>query len=173
MHQLLQLTEKEVRNNDDITKPAKPAPHTNAEQLDGISHSLPRVNTIKPLGDTDSQMTSNMTKDTPIVPRVENTPNMAQDILPLNNQIITRNKIRRRRHAQARPTVSESASARNTQSQTRETATAVSRTRTSKRSSKRLSQLVRTKPPKCNKTTRTEHAAAIKEHLSRKKKYDK
>ena len=70
MQQLLQLIEKAVRNNDAISKPVKPAPHTNAEQLDGIAHSLPRVNTIKPLGDTDRRMTSNMTKDTPLVPRV-------------------------------------------------------------------------------------------------------
>ena len=38
MKQLLQLTEKAVGNNEDINKPAKPAPHTNAEQLDGIAH---------------------------------------------------------------------------------------------------------------------------------------
>ena len=70
MQQLLQLTEKEVRNNKAITKPARPDPHTNAEQLDGIAQSLPRVNTIQPLGETDRRMKMKMTKDTPLVTRV-------------------------------------------------------------------------------------------------------
>ena len=61
MKQLLQLTEKAVRNNEAITKPAKPAPHTNVEQLDDIAHSLPRVNTTQPLGSTDNRMTIKMT----------------------------------------------------------------------------------------------------------------
>ena len=93
MQQLLQLTEKAVRNNKAIKKPAKPDPHTNAEQQDGISHSLPRVTTIKPLGNTDRRMTSNITKDTQLVPRVsptavtrvEKPPKVAQDDLPLKN----------------------------------------------------------------------------------------
>ena len=122
MQQLLQLTEKAVRNNEDITRPAKPALHTNAEQLDGIAHSLPRMNKIQPLGDTDIRMTRKMTKDTPLVPRVsptevlrvERTPKMVQDDLPLNNQLITKNKIRRSRKAQVIPTVIDSAPARNT-----------------------------------------------------------
>ena len=49
-------------------------------------------------------MKRNMSKDTPLVPRVsptavprvEKPPKMAQDNLPLNNQITTRNKIHRR-----------------------------------------------------------------------------
>ena len=176
MQQLLQLTEKSVRNNESIITPPKPAPHTNVEQLDGIAHSLPRMNKIQPLGDTDIRMTRKMTKDTPLVPRVsptevlrvERTPKMVQDDLPLNHQIITRNKIRRRRQAQARPTVSDSAPAHNTRSQTRAEDPASSRTRTSTRASKRLSQLMRTTPAKSNKMTRKEHATAIEEHLNRK-----
>ena len=68
MQQLLQLTQNSVRNNKAITKSAKEAPHTNAEQQDGITHALPRVHKIQPLGDDDRRMTSNMTKDTPLVP---------------------------------------------------------------------------------------------------------
>ena len=116
-------------------------------------------------------MTRKMTKDTPLVPRVsptsvprvDKTPKMVQDDLPLNHQTITRNKILRRRQAQARPTVSDSAPARNTQPQTRD-----SRTRTSTRASKRLSQFMLTTPAKCNKMTQKEHAAAIKERLNHK-----
>ena len=52
MQPLLQLTKKSVRNNKAITTPSKPDPNNNAKQLDGIAHSLPRVNKIKPLGDT-------------------------------------------------------------------------------------------------------------------------
>ena len=48
MQQLLKLTEKSMRNNEGITTPSKPAPHTNAEQLDGIAHSLLRVNAMQP-----------------------------------------------------------------------------------------------------------------------------
>ena len=67
-------------------------------------------------------MTSNMTKHTPLVLRVsptavlrvEKPPKMSQDDLPLNIQIITRNKIHRIQHAQARPTVRDSAPAHNT-----------------------------------------------------------
>ena len=122
MQQLLQLTEKAVRNNEVIAKSAKPAPHTNAEQRDGITHATLRVYTIQPLGDNERFMTRNMAKDTQLVPRVsptavprvEKPSKMAQDDLPLNNQMITRNKVRRRRHAQARPTVSDSAPACNT-----------------------------------------------------------
>ena len=52
MQKLPQLTEKAIRNNKAITTPSKPDLKNNAKQLDGIAHSLPRVNKIKPLGDT-------------------------------------------------------------------------------------------------------------------------
>ena len=64
---------KAVRNNKAITKPEKPAPHANSEQLDGIANSIPSVNTIQSLGYTDRRMTSNMTMDTQLVPRVSYT----------------------------------------------------------------------------------------------------
>ena len=70
MQKLLQLTEKEVRNNTAITKSENPAPHTNVEQWDGISHALPRVHTIQPLVHADRRITSNMTKYNPLVPRL-------------------------------------------------------------------------------------------------------
>ena len=62
MQQLLQLTEKSVIKNEAITTPSKPAPHNNAEQLDGIAHSLLRVNTMQLLEDTDRRLTRSMTK---------------------------------------------------------------------------------------------------------------
>ena len=88
-----------------------------------------------------------MAKDNPLllrvpltaVSRVEKTARMVQDDLPLNNKIMTRNKVRRRQHAQARLTVSDSAPARNTQSQTRTTTTAASRTKLSTISRKLIS----------------------------------
>ena len=46
MQQLLQLTEKSVRNNTAISKSLNPATHTNAEKRGGIAHALPRVHTI-------------------------------------------------------------------------------------------------------------------------------
>ena len=145
------------------------APHTNSEQRDVITHALLRVHTIQPLENDDISMTRNMAKDTPLLPRVsptavlrvEKPSKMAQDDLPLNNQMITRNKVRTRWHAQARPTVSDSAPARNTQSQTRTTTTSSSRTRPATRSSKPLSQLMQTTPANRNKMTRTEYVAAI------------
>ena len=51
MQKLQQLTEKAVRNNEAIVKSAKPDPHNNTKQRDGITHALPRVHTIQPLGD--------------------------------------------------------------------------------------------------------------------------
>ena len=146
------------------------------KKQDGITHAIPRGRTIQTLEDDDRRMTRNMTKDTPILPRVpptavlrvEKPSTMEQDDLPLKNQMITRNKVRRRRNAQVRPTVSNSAPAHNTQSQTRATATASSRTRPSKISIKRLLQLMQTTPAKRNTTTRTEHAADIESHINRK-----
>ena len=134
MQQLLKLAEKAVRNNEAISKSAKPAPQTNAEQRDGLTHELLRVHKIEPLGNDDRWVIINMAKDTSLLPRVsptavsraEKTSRMAQDDLPLNNQMITRNKVRRRRHEQAIPTFSNSAPARTTQSQTRTTTTASS-----------------------------------------------
>ena len=119
-------------------------------------------------------MTRNMAKDTPLVPRVsptavmrvEKPSMMAQDDLPLKNQMITRNKVRRRQHAHARPTVSDSEPSCITRSQTRETATASRRTTPSTRSREQLKQSMRTTPSKLNKTMRTEHAAAIEERLN-------
>ena len=147
MQQLLQLIETAVRNNEAIDKSAKPSSHTNADQRYVIIYALPRVHMIQPLGYDDRQMTRNMAKNTPLVPRMsptavprmEKLSKMTQDYLPLNNQMITRNKVCRRRHAQAILTVSDSAPARNAQSQTRATATALSRTRPSTIYSKRLS----------------------------------
>ena len=176
MQQLLQLTEKTVRNNKAITTPSKPAPHTNAEQLDGIAHSLLRENTMQPLEDIDRWLTRPMTKDTPLVSRVsptavtrvEKTPKVVQGNLPLNHQITKKTKLRRRRQAQARPTVSDSAPECNTRSQTGAAAPADSRTRTSTRDSTRLLQLVRPTPSTRNKTTQKEHAAAVEEHYNHK-----
>ena len=59
---------------------------------------------IEPLGNDDRWVIINMAKDTSLLPRVsptavsraEKTSRMAQDDLPLNNQMITRNKFRRR-----------------------------------------------------------------------------
>ena len=124
MHQLLQLTEKAVRKNKTITTPSKLSPHNNSEQLDVISHSFPRVNTMQPLEDTGRQLTSSMTKDTPLFPkvsptsvtRVEKTPRVVQDNLPLNHQITKKTKLYRRRLSQAVPTISDSAPACNTRS---------------------------------------------------------
>ena len=67
-------------------------------------------------------MKRKMTKDTPIVPRVsstavprvEKTPKIVQDDLSLHHKIIRKNKNCRRRQAQDRPTVSDSAPAHNT-----------------------------------------------------------
>ena len=176
MKQLLQLTEKAVRNIEAIAKSAKSSPHTKSKQRYGITHELPRVHTIQPSGDNDRRITRNMAKYTQLVPRVsptaaprvENQSKMAQYNLPLNNQMITRNKVCIRRHAQARLTVSDIAPACNTQSQTRAMPTASSTTRLSTKSSKRLLQLMWTTPEKRNKTTQTEHAAAIGECLRRK-----
>ena len=174
MQQLLKLTKESVINNVSISKSAKPDPHNNAEQRDGSTHALPRVHTIQPLGNEYRRVTRNMAKDTPLLPRVpptafprvEKMSRMAQEDLPLNNQMITRNNVRRRRQIQTIPTISDSAPARNTRSQTRTTTTASSRTRPSTRSNKRLSQLMQTTPAKRNKTMRTEHTAAIEERLN-------
>ena len=149
-----------MRNNEAIAKSAKPAPHTNAEKRYGHTHALPRVHTVQPSENKERRVTKNMAKGTPILPRVpptavqrvKKTASMAQDDLPLNNLMITRNKVLRRRRAQARPTVSKSAPVRNTRSQTRTTTTAASRTRPSTRSSKRLSQLMWNTSAKRNRT---------------------
>ena len=176
MQQLIQLTEKSVRRNEAMSKSAKPAPPTNARQQYGITHALPRGRTIQTLEDYDRRMTKNMTKDTPLIPRVpptavlrvEKPSTMAQDDLPINNQMITRNKFRRRQHAQARPTFIDSAPARNTRSQTRTTDTASSRKIPSTRSSKRLSQSMQTTPDKRNKMAQAEHATSIEECINKK-----
>ena len=165
-----------MRNNKAITTPSKPAPHTNAEQLDGITHSLPRVNTMQPLEDTDRRLTRSTTKDTALVPRlsptsvprVEKTPKVVQGDLLLNHQITKKTKLRRRRQAQARPTVINSAIERKTRPQTILVAPAANRTRTSTTASTRLFRLMRPKPSTRKKTTQTEHATAVKEHLNRK-----
>ena len=143
MHQLLQLTEKAVRKNKTITTPSKLSPHNNSEQLDVISHSFPRVNTMQPLEDTTRRMTRSMTKDTPLVsrvsltsvPRVEKTPKVVQGNLPLNHKITKETKLRRRRQGQSRPNVSDSAPAHYTRSKTIPSAPAAIRTRTSTRAS--------------------------------------
>ena len=94
MQKLLQLTENAVRHNEAMAKSVKPAPPTNAKQQDGITHALPRGRTIQTLEDYDKRMTRNMTKDTPLLPRLPPTevprvekPStmMAQDDPPLNN----------------------------------------------------------------------------------------
>ena len=134
------------------------------------------VHTAQPLENENRRVTRNITKDTQLLPRltpkavhrVERMARMAQHNLPLNNQMITRNKVRRRRLAQARPTVSGSAPARNNRSHTRTTTTEASRTRSSTRSSKRMSQSMQTAPAKRNKTTLIEHAASIEKRLNSK-----
>ena len=128
LQQLMKLTEQAVNN----TKQA---------------HASPRVHTAQTLENENRRITINMTKYTPLTPRVtltavtrmEMTARMPQHDLPLNNQMLTKIKVRRRRHAQARPTVSNSATAYNTQSQTRMMTTAVIGTRPITRFSKRMS----------------------------------
>ena len=176
LQQLLKLTEEAVKKNKDISKPENPTPHTNAEKQGGCAHAFPWVHTAQTLENKNKRITRNMTKYIPLilrvpltaVPRVERTERMAQHDLPLNNQILTKIKARRRRHAQARPTVSGSAPASNTQSQTGKMTTAASGTRPTKRSSKRMSLLIRTMPDKHNKTTQTENAAAVEERRKSK-----
>ena len=177
MQQLLQLTENAAINNKSITTTLKIAPHTNVERLDGIAHSLPRANTMQPLEDTDRRLTRSMMKDNPLVtrvsptsfPRVEKTPKVVQGDLPLNHQITKKNKIHRRRQAQDIPTVSYSAPSRNTRFRTIAVAPADIKKKTSTRASTRLSQLMRLTPSTRNKTTQTEHAEAVEEHLNLKK----
>ena len=74
---------------------------------------------------------------------------------------LTKSKAYKRKHAQARPTVIDSAPSRNTRSQTRTMTTEASGTRPTTRSRKRMSQLIRTMPAKRNKTTQTDTAAAL------------
>ena len=97
------------------------------------------------------------------IPRVERMARMEQHDLPINNQLLTKIKARRRQHAQARPTFSDSAPARNTLSHTRTMTAADSGSRLNTRASKRMSQLTSTTPAKHNKTTRPENAAAIEQ----------
>ena len=165
-----------MRNNRAITTPSKLDPHTNSEQLDVIAHSLPRVNAMQPLEDTDRRLTSSMTKDTPLVPRVsptavprvDKTPKVVQGDLPLNHQITKKNKIHRRRQAQDISTVSDSAPSRNTRFRTIAAAPSDIKKKTSTRASTRLSQLMRLTPSTRNKTTQKEHAAAVEEHYNHK-----
>ena len=155
---------------------ANPAPHTNAEKRYGRTHAIPRGHTAQPFENENRRATINVIKDTPLLPRVpptavpglEKTEKMAQHDLPFNNQMITKNKVRRRQHAQARPTVGNSTPSCNTRSQTRTTTTAASKTIPTTRSSKRMSQLMRTTPAKRNNTTQREHAEAIEERLNSK-----
>ena len=120
-----------------------------------------RVHTAQTL-DSNRQTTRNMAKDIPqiqrvsltAIPRVERTKRIEQHNLPLNNQLVVKSKARRRQHAQARPTVINSAPARNTQSCTRTMTAAASGSRPNTRARKRMSQLIQTTPAKRNKTTR-------------------
>ena len=150
LQQLLKLTEEAVKNNKDISKSEKPTPHTNAEKQGGCAHAFPWVHTAQTLENKNKRITRNMTKDIPLilrvpltaVPRVETTARMEQHDPLLNNKILTKSKARRRRHAQVRPTVSNSALAHNTRSQTRTMTTAASGTRPTTRYSKLMSQLI-------------------------------
>ena len=126
LQQLMELTEKAVNNNKAISTSEKLTPHTNAEKQGGHAHTFLRVHTVQTL-EKDRRTTRNMFKDIPqiprvpltAIPRVERTARMAQHDLPLDNQMLTKSKDRRRRHTQARPTVSNSALACNTRSHTK------------------------------------------------------
>ena len=119
------------------------------------------MHTAHTIENENRQTTRNMIKDIPLiprltltaVPRVERTARMEQHDLPLKNQILTKSKARRKRHAQARPIVSDSAPACNTRSQTRTMTTEANGTILTTRSRKRMSKLIRTTPAKRNKTT--------------------
>ena len=121
LQQLMKLTEKAVKNNKAIATPRKQTPHTNVGKQGGRTHAFPRVHTAQTL-EKYRRTTRNMVKDIPQIPRiprtaitrVDRTVSMAQHNLPLNNQMITKIKAGRRRQAQARPTVCDSAPARKT-----------------------------------------------------------
>ena len=101
LRQLMKLTEQAVNNNKQ-------------------THAYPRVRTAQTL-DSNRWTTINMAKDIPQIPRVPLTAitkvkrmtRIEQHELLLNNQLLEKIKDRIRRHAQARPTVSNSALARN------------------------------------------------------------
>ena len=148
---LMKLTEKTVQNNK-------------------RAHASPRVHTAQTL-DSNRPIKRNMVKDIPqflrvpltAVPRVDRTTRIEPHDLPPNNQLLAKNKARRRQHAQARLTVSKSAPYLNTRSYTRTMTEATSGSRPNTRASKRMSQLTSTTPAKHNKTTRPENAAAIEQ----------
>ena len=97
------------------------------------------------------------------VPRVDRTTRIEPHDFPPNNHMLAKHKAPRRRHAQTRLTVSNSASARNTRSHTRTMAKADSRSRMNTRSIKWMSQLTRATPEKRNKTMRSENTAAVEQ----------
>ena len=97
------------------------------------------------------------------VPRVDKTTRIEPHDFPPKNQMLAKHKALRRRHAQTRLTVSNSAPASNTQSHTTTMAEAARRGRPNTRSSKRMYQLTRVTPAKRNRTTRSENAAAVEQ----------
>ena len=137
------------------------------------------VNILQPLEDTDRRLTISMTKDTRLVarlsptavPRVENTPKVVKGDLPPNHQITKKTKLRRRKQAQARPTVSDSAPARNTQPRTISAAPLTSRTRTSTRARTRLSHLMRPTPSSRERLRKQNMRQPLK-NISITSKYD-
>ena len=124
LKQLMKLTEKTVQNNK-------------------WAHASPRVHIAQTL-DSNRPITSNMVNDIPQVlrvpltafPTVDKTTRIEPYDLPPNNQVLAKNKARRRRHSQARPKVSNSAPARNTRSHTRIMTEATSRSKPNTRSRK-------------------------------------
>ena len=151
LKQLMKLTEKTVQNNK-------------------REHAYPRVHTSKTLN-INKSITRSIFKDIPqvprvpltAVPRVDRTTRIEPHDLPPNNQMLAKNKACRRRHAQSRPTVINSAPISNTRSHTRTMTDAVSGSRPNTRSIKRIYQLTRATPAKRNKMTQPENAAAAEQ----------
>ena len=147
----MKLTEKTVQNNERTQESPR-------------AHTAQTTNSNKPI-------TRSMVRDIPqvlrvpptAVPRADMTTRIEPHKFPPNNQMLAKNKARRRRHAQTRSTVRKSAPACNTKSHTRKMAEAASRSIPNTISSKRMSQLTRVTPANHNKTPRPENAAAVEQ----------
>ena len=141
LKQLIKLTEKTINNNERTQAAPRVqtaiTPNINRPYTRSIVRDVSQVPRVPPTAG----------------PRVDKTTRIEPHDFPPNNQMLARHKERRRRHAQTRLTVSDSAPARNTRSQTKKMTEAAIRGRPNTRDSKRMYQLTRATPANRNKTT--------------------